>query len=44
VKMIPCGGQHDDPVARRVARGERASFLREVEILRVSVPNPSTHL
>jgi len=38
VKMIACGGQHDDPVARRTARGERASFLREVEILRVSVP------
>lgn len=40
VKMIGCGGQHDDPVARRTARGERASFLREVEILRVSVPQP----
>lgn len=44
VKMIACGSQHDDPVARRVARGERASFLREVEILRVSVPSPSTNL
>ena len=40
VKMIACGGQHDDPVARRAARGERASFLREVEILHVSAPQP----
>jgi len=40
VKMIACGAQHDDPVARRAARGERASFLREVEILRVSLPQP----
>lgn len=38
VKMIACGGQHDDPVARRAARGERASFLREVEILQHLTP------
>ena len=35
VKMIARVGEHHDPVARRTARGERASFLREVEILHV---------
>jgi serine/threonine protein kinase len=35
VKMIARVGEHRDPVARRAARGERASFLREVEVLHV---------
>jgi serine/threonine protein kinase len=35
VKMIARVGEHRDPVARRTARGERASFLREVEVLHV---------
>jgi serine/threonine protein kinase len=36
VKMIArAGEEHDDPVLRRAARGERASFLREVEVLHV---------
>ncbi|KAH9968462.1 kinase-like domain-containing protein [Russula compacta] len=38
VKMIARGGEHDDPVARRAARGERASFLREVEVLHYLTP------
>jgi serine/threonine protein kinase len=38
VKMITRAGRLDDPVARRTARGERASFLREVEVLSVRVP------
>lgn len=41
VKMIARGGEHDDPVARRAARGERASFLREVEVLHVGAPPPA---
>jgi hypothetical protein len=35
VKMIARVGEHHDPAARRTARGERASFLREVEVLHV---------
>lgn len=33
VKMIARVGEHHDPATRRAARGERASFLREVEVL-----------
>ncbi len=44
VKMIARAGHHDDPVARRTARGERASFLREVEVLHVRVPHPAHSL
>jgi hypothetical protein len=40
VKMIARVGDHNDPVARRAARGERASFLREVEVLHVCAPQP----
>ena len=35
VKLIARVGEHHDPAARRAARGERASFLREVEVLHV---------
>ncbi len=35
VKMIARVAEHHDPVARKTARGERASFLREVEVLHV---------
>lgn len=35
VKMIARVGEHHDPATRRAARGERASFLREVEVLHV---------
>lgn len=38
VKMIARVGEHHDPVARRTARGERASFLREVEVLHYLTP------
>jgi hypothetical protein len=44
VKMISRAGQHGDPVARRAARGERASFLREVEVLSVRTPRPAPSL
>jgi serine/threonine protein kinase len=44
VKMISRAGQHGDPVARRAARGERASFLREVEVLSVRMPRPAHSL
>ena len=44
VKMISRAGQHGDPVARRAARGERASFLREVEVLSVRTPRPAHSL
>jgi hypothetical protein len=40
VKMIARVGEHRDPVARRTARGERASFLREVEVLHVRTLQP----
>ncbi|KAI9455517.1 kinase-like domain-containing protein [Russula earlei] len=37
--MIPLTGQHDDDlVTRKVARGERATFLREVGILHYLTP------
>jgi protein-serine/threonine kinase len=35
VKLIARVGEHHDAAARRAARGERASFLREVEVLHV---------
>jgi len=39
VKMIArAGEENDDPVLRRAARGERASFLREVEVLHYLMP------
>ncbi|KAF8496836.1 kinase-like domain-containing protein [Russula emetica] len=38
VKMIARISGHHDPVARRTARGERASFLREVEVLHYLTP------
>ena len=41
VKMIARVGEHHDPVARRTARGERASFLREVEVLHVRTRQPA---
>ena len=41
VKMIARVGDHRDPVARRTARGERASFLREVEVLHVRTLRPT---
>jgi protein-serine/threonine kinase len=41
VKMIARVGEHHDPVARRTARGERASFLREVEVLHVRTLQPA---
>jgi protein-serine/threonine kinase len=41
VKMIARVGEHPDPVARRTARGERASFLREVEVLHVRTLQPA---
>lgn len=41
VKMIARVGEHQDPVARRTARGERASFLREVEVLHVRTLQPA---
>ena len=44
VKMIARVGEHHDRVARRAARGERASFLREVEVLHVRALQPTcTH-
>lgn len=48
VKMIARVAEHHDPVVRRTARGERASFLREVEVLHVrrlkSTPVPTLTL
>jgi protein-serine/threonine kinase len=41
VKMIARVGEHRDPAARRTARGERASFLREVEVLHVGTLQPA---
>jgi protein-serine/threonine kinase len=41
VKMISRAGQHGDLAARRAARGERASFVREVEVLSVRAPQPT---
>ena len=41
VKMIARVGGHHDPAARRTARGERASFLREVEVLHVRTLQPT---
>jgi hypothetical protein len=41
VKMIARVAEHHDPVARRTARGERASFLREVEVLHVRTLQPA---
>ncbi|KAH9961053.1 kinase-like domain-containing protein [Russula dissimulans] len=38
VKMIPRAGDHDDPVMRKAARGERATFLREVDVLHYLTP------
>jgi hypothetical protein len=44
VKMIARVGEHHDPVTRRAARGERTSFLREVEVLHVCTLQPArTH-
>ena len=42
VKMISrAGEQNDGAAARRVARGERVSFMREVEVLHVRVRHSS---
>ncbi len=38
VKMIARAGEQNDGAARRVARGERVSFMREVEVLHVRAP------
>lgn len=38
VKMIMRAGEHNEAAVRRVARGERASFMREVEVLHVRGP------
>lgn len=38
VKMITRAGEHNDGAARRVARGERVSFMREVEVLHYLTP------
>ena len=38
VKMIARAGEQNDGAARRVPRGERLSFMREVEVLRVRAP------
>ena len=35
VKMIVRAGEHDAAAVRRAARGERASFMREVDVLHV---------
>jgi hypothetical protein len=35
VKMIVRTGEHNDAAVRRAARGERASFMREVDVLHV---------
>jgi protein-serine/threonine kinase len=43
VKMIARVGEHHDRVARRTARGERASFLREVEVLHVRALQPACY-
>jgi serine/threonine protein kinase len=37
VKMIARAGEQNDGAARRVPRGERVSFMREVEVLHVRV-------
>jgi protein-serine/threonine kinase len=37
VKMIVRTGEHDAAAVRRAARGERASFMREVDVLHVRV-------
>lgn len=41
VKMIARVDEHRDPAARKTARGERASFLREVEVLHVRTLQPA---
>ncbi|KAH9069424.1 kinase-like domain-containing protein [Lactarius deliciosus] len=38
VKMITRAGEQSDGAARRVARGERVSFMREVEVLHYLTP------
>ncbi|KAH9170761.1 kinase-like domain-containing protein [Lactarius sanguifluus] len=38
VKMIARAGEQNDGAARRVARGERVSFMREVEVLHYLTP------
>ncbi|KAH9015987.1 kinase-like domain-containing protein [Lactarius pseudohatsudake] len=38
VKMIARAGEQNDGVARRAARGERVSFMREVEVLHYLTP------
>ncbi|KAH9024129.1 kinase-like domain-containing protein, partial [Lactarius hengduanensis] len=38
VKMITRAGEQSDGVARRAARGERVSFMREVEVLHYLTP------